>query len=72
MQIDPAVFPTPLSAYPPPSTDGILVTLAARVAEDPFNLVVTAIFAIAILHTFAAARFTRLAHALQRLSLIHI
>ena len=65
MQIEPAVFPTPLSAYPPPSADGILATLAARVAEDPFNLVVTAIFAIAILHTFAAARFTRLAHALQ-------
>ena len=35
MQIDPAVFPTPLSAYPPPSADGILATLAARVAEDP-------------------------------------
>ena len=65
MPIDPAVFPTPLSAYPPPSADGILATLAARVAEDPFNLIVTAIFAIAILHTFAAARFTRLAHALQ-------
>ena len=65
MQFDPAVFPTPLSAYPPPSADGIVATLAARVAEDPFNLIVTAIFAIAILHTFAAARFTRLAHALQ-------
>jgi len=65
MPINPAVFPTPLSAYPPPSADGILATLAARVAADPFNLAVTAIFAIAILHTFAAARFTRLAHALQ-------
>jgi uncharacterized membrane protein YhaH (DUF805 family) len=65
MQIDPAAFPTPLSAYPPPSADGVLATLAARVTQDPFNLVITAIFVIAILHTFAAARFTRLAHDVQ-------
>jgi hypothetical protein len=65
MQVDPAAFPTPLSAYPPPSADGVFATLAARVAADPFNLVITAIFAIAILHTFAAARFTRLAHDVQ-------
>ena len=58
-------FPTPLSAYPPASPDGLLATLQARAAFDPFNLVVTGIFLIAILHTFAAARFTRLAHAYQ-------
>ena len=65
MQVDHQVFPTPLSAYPAPSADGLFATLAARIAQDPFNLVVTAIFVIAILHTFAAARFTRLAHDVQ-------
>ena len=65
MQVEHAAFPTPLSAYPPPA-DGLLATLSARVAQDPINLVVTAIFAIAIVHTFAAAHFTRLAHAVQR------
>jgi hypothetical protein len=65
MQVEHASFPTPLSAYPPPSPDGLFATLAARAAQDPFNLAITAIFVIAILHTFAAARFTRMAHDVQ-------
>ena len=56
-------FPTPLSAYPAAET--LSATLQARIAHDPFNLVVTGIFVLAILHTFAAAQFTRLAHAFQ-------
>ena len=59
-----AVFPTPLSAYPPAAAS-LFETLQARVVMDPFNLVVSGIFAAAILHTFGAARFTRLAHAYQ-------
>lgn len=60
-----AVFPTPLSAYPPAVAGNLLATLADRIAQDPFNLWATAIFAVAILHTFTAARFTRLAHQRQ-------
>ncbi len=63
----PIAFPTPLSAYPPPSSDGLLATLAERVAVAPFNAVATAIFALAILHTFAASKFVRLAHQRQHL-----
>lgn len=63
---DPAtVFPTPLSAYPSLQGDGLLATLTARIAQDPMNLVVTVIFVLAIVHTFAAARFMALAHAVQ-------
>lgn len=63
---DPAsVFPTPLSAYPTVADGGLIATLSARVAQEPFNLVVTGIFLVAILHTFAAARFMALAHAVQ-------
>ena len=57
-------FPTPLTAYPP-HAESIAATLQARIAHDPFNAVVTGIFLLAILHTFAAAPFTRLAHAFQ-------
>jgi hypothetical protein len=60
-----ATFPTPLGAYPAPSADGLLATLADRVEVVPFNAVATAIFFLAILHTFAAARFVRLAHDVQ-------
>ena len=58
-------LPTPLSAYPPASPDGLLATLRQRASQDPFNLVATAIFVLAIIHTFAVARFTALAHRLQ-------
>jgi hypothetical protein len=58
-------FPLPLSSYPPPA-DRIWQTLATRAAAEPFNLVATAIFALAVLHTFGAARFTALSHTLQR------
>ena len=58
-------FPTPLDRYPPPSADGLLATLGDRLHADPWNGVATLIFVLAILHTFAAARFTALAHAIQ-------
>jgi Putative Na+/H+ antiporter len=54
-------FPTPLTAYPPPSANGLLATLRERLAIDPFNGVATAIFACAIVHTFSVAWFARLA-----------
>jgi hypothetical protein len=59
-------FPTPLSAYPPLSPEGLLTTFTQRIAQDPFNLVATLIFTAAIFHVFGAARFTALAHRVQR------
>ena len=58
-------FPLPLSAYPHPSPDGLLGTLADRAQIEPFNLIATGIFLLAILHTFLAARFTVLAHRME-------
>lgn len=55
-------FPLPLDAYPPASPDGLLATLAGRVRADPFNLVATLIFFLAIAHTFLTPRFKRWAH----------
>jgi hypothetical protein len=60
-----ALLPTPLSAYPPPSPEGLFATLAQRASQDPFNLIATAIFLLAIAHTFLVARFSALAHHVQ-------
>ena len=51
-------FPRPLADYPAPSAAGLLATLSDRIQLEPFNAVATVIFACAIAHTFAAARFT--------------
>ncbi|PYR89097.1 MAG: hypothetical protein DMF84_25680 [Acidobacteria bacterium] len=60
-------FPPLLSAYPAVTPgEGLLHVLRARIDAEPFNAVATAIFLLAILHTFAAARFAALADAVQR------
>ncbi len=61
-------FPLPLDSYPPVTAGGLLPALLERAALDPFNAVATAIFVLAVLHTFVAARFARLAHARQERS----
>ena len=58
------VFPLPLSAYPP-AQESLFATLSERFALDPFNGVATAIFFLAILHTFSAKRFADWAHHVQ-------
>ena len=57
-------FPLPLSAYRD-QPDSLLGTLLGRIDADPFNAVATAIFLLAVVHTFFAARFTGAAHRLQ-------
>jgi hypothetical protein len=58
-------FPRPLADYPPASDAGLFATLADRIQLEPFNAVATLVFACAIAHTFAAARFTAMAHRWQ-------
>lgn len=60
-----AAFPRSLADYPAVDGQPLLDVLAARASLEPFNLVATFIFVAAILHTFVAARFTKLAHARQ-------
>jgi hypothetical protein len=59
-------FPLPLSAYPSDVAGGVLAVLRTRIDTDPFNLVATAIFLLAVLHTFFAARFTDASRRLQQ------
>lgn len=60
-----AAFPTPLADYPAMADAALREILTTRAELAPFNLVATAIFIVAILHTFVAARFTTLAHRIQ-------
>jgi len=62
---DDAPFPIPLSDYSTPPTDGLFDVLRARIDADPLNAIVTAIFLLAVTHTFLAARFTNAARRLQ-------
>lgn len=57
-------FPTPLSEYQAnePAGTGLWEKLVNRASAQPFNLVATALFLLAILHTFASGFFRKLAH----------
>jgi len=59
------VFPRALADYPELAGTPLTHVLAQRIELEPFNAIATAIFALAILHTFSAARFTSLAHRVQ-------
>jgi hypothetical protein len=59
-------FPLPLSSYPSPLSGDLLDALWLRLQAEPFNGIATAIFVLAVLHTFVAARFTVAAHRLQK------
>lgn len=61
-----ASFPIPAEKYPPVE-GGLMEILKSRIQADPFNLAATIIFALAILHTFAAGFFTKLAHKYEHL-----
>ena len=61
----PGLFPRPLDTYPPAGAT-LIETLSGRIAAEPFNAIATAIFFLAIVHTFAASWFTQAAHGMQR------
>jgi hypothetical protein len=58
-------FPLPLSSYPAINTASLAQTLGDRIHADPFNLVFTIIFALAILHTFLTFKIRKWAHAVE-------
>ena len=60
-----AAFPRALADYPDLPGEPLTRVLASRVELEPFNAIATGIFALAILHTFLAARFAALAHRVQ-------
>ena len=58
-------FPRNLSAYPALPQQPLLDVLQSRIDIDPFNAIATAIFLLAVLHTFFASWFKNAAHRVQ-------
>lgn len=57
-----ANFPLEISSYHDDAIPGLFAKLAGRVKAEPFNLVATIIFFLAICHTFLASRFLAISH----------
>lgn len=55
-------IPRPLTDYAAMEAPSLGSTLAARIHAEPFNLVATIIFGLAIIHTFLTAKFRHWAH----------
>jgi hypothetical protein len=60
-----APFPPPLESYHTASNAPLLNVLQDRIHLEPFNLVASIIFLLAIVHTFLAPFFLRLAHKVE-------
>ena len=61
-----AAFPLPLSAYGGEEGMSLLQVLEHRIRVEPLNLVATAIFLAAIVHTFLAPALLAASHRLRR------
>jgi len=59
---EPPSFPLSLEAYGDSAQTSIFEILRLRIAADPFNLVASVIFVLAIVHTFLATKFMHLSH----------
>lgn len=59
-----AKFPKPLELYEN-GEGGVIETIKARAAADPFNIAASIIFLLAICHTFAASSITKLSHKIE-------
>ena len=56
-----AAFPRPLSEYDDAGMQGVMQILRHRASVEPFNVVATLIFFLAIIHTFLAKKFMLIA-----------
>ena len=59
-------FPRDLSAYADPANAGVWEVIKARAVAEPFNVVVTLIFALAVLHTFFCPKFLHASHLAEK------
>jgi hypothetical protein len=62
----PVVFPRPFSSYHEPEGSSVMAVLKERARAEPLNVVASAIFVLAIIHTFLTPMFMRLAHRLEK------
>jgi len=60
-----ASFPPPLESYQDGDIPGLGAVLINRIHAEPFNLIATLIFLLAIIHTFLAPKILGFSHRLQ-------
>jgi len=58
-------FPRGLASYADNPAAGVMEVIKARAQAEPFNLVATGIFLLAVLHTFATSRILHWAHRVE-------
>ncbi|MCE0523694.1 MAG: putative Na+/H+ antiporter [Methylacidiphilales bacterium] len=58
-------FPPPLESYQDEGVGNVWDVLVNRVQAEPFNLIATVIFLLAIIHTFLAPKILVLSHRMQ-------
>jgi Putative Na+/H+ antiporter len=61
-----ASFPRPLDSYGDEGSVDVWSVLITRAFAEPFNLVATIIFLLAIIHTFLASKILGLSHRIQK------
>jgi len=61
----PVALPRPLDSYPDVPGASVLDVVLSRARAEPFNVAATAVFLMAVVHTFLAQRFRALATDLQ-------
>ncbi len=59
-------FPRGLASYADPAGAGVWDVIKTRAAAEPFNVVVTLIFALAVLHTFFAPKIRHWGHVVEQ------
>jgi len=59
-------FPKALDSYEDENIENVSDVLKNRIIREPFNLVASMIFLLAIMHTFVATKFTALAKKLEK------
>ena len=62
---DAVPFPPALDSYHEPDGADLGAVLVGRIQAEPFNLIATIIFLLAIVHTFLAPKFLALSHKIQ-------
>jgi len=63
--VDAPTFPQPLDSYPAAAGRSAWEVVKERAAAEPFNVVATVIFLLAVLHTFLSARIRHLSHIVE-------
>jgi Putative Na+/H+ antiporter len=61
-----APFPPPLESYHDAGNPDVWTVLVSRMLAEPFNVVATVIFLLAIIHTFLAPKILGLSHRIQQ------